>query len=63
MNSLDFKVRSRKARSFECGAMAETKLQRETRLTGSADLVAAIDATLQAMMGQKPNSVLARKAL
>eukprot|EP00913_Durusdinium_trenchii_P024802 g23278.t1 len=43
--------------------MTETKLQRETRLTGSAELVSAIDATLQAMMGQKPNSVLARKVV
>eukprot|EP00435_Cladocopium_sp_Y103_P013160 s1827_g3.t1 len=42
---------------------AETKLQRETRLTGNSDLVSAIDATLQAMLGQKPNSVLARKVV
>ncbi|CAJ1356952.1 unnamed protein product [Effrenium voratum] len=41
----------------------ETKLQRETRLTGSAELVSAVDATLQAMLGQKQNSVLARKVL
>jgi len=42
---------------------AETKLQRETRLTGNSDLVSAIDATLQAMLGQKPNPVLARKVV
>mmetsp|Transcript_50693 Transcript_50693/g.82285 ORF Transcript_50693/g.82285 Transcript_50693/m.82285 type:complete len:1345 (-) Transcript_50693:31-4065(-) len=41
----------------------ETALQRETRLTGNADMVSAIDATLQAMLGQKSNSVLSRKVI
>lgn len=41
----------------------ETALQRETRLTGNAELVSAIDSTLQAMLGQKANSVLARKVV
>eukprot|EP00930_Biecheleria_cincta_P019567 TRINITY_DN14899_c0_g1_i1.p1 TRINITY_DN14899_c0_g1~~TRINITY_DN14899_c0_g1_i1.p1 ORF type:complete len:1338 (+),score=296.71 TRINITY_DN14899_c0_g1_i1:51-4064(+) len=41
----------------------ETALQRETRLTGNADLVSAIDATVQAMTGSPANSVLARKIL
>ena len=41
----------------------ETPLQRETRLTGNAELVSAIDSTLQAMLGQKSNSVLARKVV
>jgi len=41
----------------------ETALQRETRLTGTGDLVSAVDATMQALSGRKSNMVLARKIL
>eukprot|EP00929_Paragymnodinium_shiwhaense_P057689 TRINITY_DN28886_c0_g1_i1.p1 TRINITY_DN28886_c0_g1~~TRINITY_DN28886_c0_g1_i1.p1 ORF type:complete len:1278 (+),score=412.96 TRINITY_DN28886_c0_g1_i1:193-4026(+) len=41
----------------------ETPLQRETRLTGDEGLLTSVDATLQALLGQKSNMVLARKVV
>eukprot|EP00928_Gymnodinium_smaydae_P055132 TRINITY_DN3873_c1_g1_i2.p1 TRINITY_DN3873_c1_g1~~TRINITY_DN3873_c1_g1_i2.p1 ORF type:complete len:737 (-),score=192.40 TRINITY_DN3873_c1_g1_i2:1309-3519(-) len=41
----------------------ETPLQRETRLTGNQELLSAVDNTLQALLGQKSNMVLARKVV
>lgn len=41
----------------------ETPLQRETRLTGNEELLQAVDATLQVLMGTKSNSVLSRKVV
>eukprot|EP00927_Polykrikos_kofoidii_P043542 TRINITY_DN37611_c0_g1_i1.p1 TRINITY_DN37611_c0_g1~~TRINITY_DN37611_c0_g1_i1.p1 ORF type:complete len:1314 (+),score=272.56 TRINITY_DN37611_c0_g1_i1:116-4057(+) len=45
------------------GPQEETALQLETRLTGSEEMISAVDATLQALLGQKSNAVLARKVL
>ena len=41
----------------------ETALQRETRLTGNAELVSAIDSTLQVLAGMRSNLVLSRKVI